>query len=101
MKTIISTHRTILLDVQGSNVWSGQQPQSFNSNAVTWGALAQHLYSPGGRYWIVPFSVLLGLLVPIPFWLIHQKFPHAKADKVVTPILCCKFMLLLYPLHGV
>ncbi|KAH6893967.1 peptide transporter MTD1 [Coprinopsis sp. MPI-PUGE-AT-0042] len=88
MKTIITTHRSILLDVQGSNIWSGQQPQGFNSNAITWGALAQHLYSPGGRYWIVPFSVLLGLLVPIPFWLAHKKWPHLKADKVVTPILC-------------
>jgi hypothetical protein len=39
---------------------------------------------------IVPFSILIGLVVPIPFWLIHQRFPKFGANKVVTPILCCK-----------
>ncbi|KAF8920813.1 peptide transporter MTD1 [Mucidula mucida] len=61
MKVIVSAHREILLDVQGDNVWSGQQVQSFNSDAVSWGALGNHLYTPSGRYGIVPFSILIGL----------------------------------------
>jgi OPT family oligopeptide transporter len=88
MKTIIDAQRELLLDVQGSNVWSGQQVQSFNTNAITWGALAQHIYSPGGRYWIVPFALLIGLAVPLPFWLVHRFYPKLGADKVVTPVLC-------------
>ncbi|TFK37218.1 peptide transporter MTD1 [Crucibulum laeve] len=88
MKTIISSRREILLQVQGTNVWSGQQVQSFNSNAISWGALGNILYAPGGRYAIVPFSILIGLAVPLPFWLVHKKFPKLGADKVVTPILC-------------
>ncbi|TEB20473.1 peptide transporter MTD1, partial [Coprinellus micaceus] len=88
MKTVISSQREILLQVQGTNIWSGQQVQSFNSNAISWGALGKHLYAPGGRYTIVPFSILIGLAVPIPFWLIHKRWPKAKADKVVTPVLC-------------
>ncbi|KAF7421318.1 hypothetical protein PC9H_011840 [Pleurotus ostreatus] len=88
MKSIISSRREILLDVQGSNVWSGQQVQSFNSNAISWGALGADLYAPGGRYWMVPFAVLMGLAVPIPFWVVHKFFPKLNADKVVTPILC-------------
>ncbi|KAF8055167.1 peptide transporter MTD1 [Lyophyllum atratum] len=88
MKVIISTHRDILLDVQGSNVWSGQQVQSFNSNAISWGALGDRLYAPGGRYAIVPFSILIGLAVPLPFWLAHRYFPKLGANKVVTPVLC-------------
>ena len=43
MKTIISARRDILLDVQGSNVWSGQQVQSFNADAISWGALGQQV----------------------------------------------------------
>ncbi|TFK24179.1 peptide transporter MTD1 [Coprinopsis marcescibilis] len=88
MKVIVSTHRVILLDVQGNHVWSGQQVQAFNSNAISWGALGNILYAPGGRYWIVPFAILIGLAVPIPFWLIHRRWPKANADKAVTPVLC-------------
>ncbi|KAF9456897.1 peptide transporter MTD1 [Collybia nuda] len=88
MKTIISSRREILLDIQGTNVWSGQIVQTFNSNAISWGALGNILYAPGGRYAIVPFSILIGLAVPIPFWIAHQKFPKLRANLVVTPILC-------------
>ncbi|KAJ7599039.1 peptide transporter MTD1 [Mycena floridula] len=88
MKVIISTHREILLDVQGSNVWSGQQVQSFNSDAVSWGALGNQLYTPSGRYGIVPLSILIGLAVPVPFWLLHRYYPKLGANHVVTPILC-------------
>ncbi|KAJ3542748.1 hypothetical protein NMY22_g3390 [Coprinellus aureogranulatus] len=88
MKTVISSQREILLEVQGTNIWSGQQVQSYNSNAISWGALGDRLYAPGGRYAIVPFSILIGLGVPIPFWLIHKRWPKLKADKVVTPVLC-------------
>lgn len=88
MKTIISARRDILLDVQGSNVWSGQQVQSFNADAISWGALGQQLYSPSGRYAIVPFSILIGLAVPLPFWIVHRYFPKLGANNVVTPILC-------------
>ncbi|KAF8801788.1 peptide transporter MTD1 [Phlegmacium glaucopus] len=88
MKVIINTHREVLLDVQGSNIWSGQQVQAFNSAAVSWGALGNLLYAPNGRYGIVPFSILVGLAVPIPFWVIHRIYPKSKAKFVVTPILC-------------
>ena len=100
MKTIISARRDILLDVQGSNVWSGQQVQSFNADAISWGALGQQvrvasslrnrmstpltsapqLYSPSGRYAIVPFSILIGLAVPLPFWIVHRYFPKLGAN---------------------
>ncbi|KAJ7764356.1 OPT oligopeptide transporter protein-domain-containing protein [Mycena metata] len=88
MKVIITSHREILLDVQGSNIWSGQQVQSFNADAVSWGALGNILYAPSGRYGIVPFSILIGLIVPVPFWIVHQYFPKLGANHVVTPILC-------------
>ena len=107
MKIVIDARRDILLDVQGSNVWSGQQVQSFNSDAVTWGALAEDLFSPGSRYavrpsdstqsfsflsvksQIVPMAVLIGLAVPVPFFIVHRYFPKLGANKVVTPVICC------------
>ncbi|THU85518.1 OPT oligopeptide transporter [Dendrothele bispora CBS 962.96] len=86
MKTVVASQRDILLSVQGTNVWSGAQIQSFNR--VSWGALSEHLYSPSGRYGIVPLSILIGLAVPIPFWLLHKKWPRAHFDSVITPMIC-------------
>ncbi|KAJ7293747.1 OPT oligopeptide transporter [Mycena rebaudengoi] len=88
MKIIITTHRDILLSVQGTNTWSGASVQSFNSDAIAWGALAKHLYSPGSTYGIVPLSIIIGLFVPIPFWLLHRYFPKAHFDGVITPMIC-------------
>lgn len=56
MKQVVHNQRTILLDTQGSNVWSGQQVQSFNSQAVSWGALAKYFYGPGSPYQIIPYA---------------------------------------------
>jgi hypothetical protein len=39
MNSIIDNQRSILLSVQGTNIWSGQQPQQYNSQAVAWGGL--------------------------------------------------------------
>ncbi|KAH8919014.1 OPT superfamily oligopeptide transporter [Atractiella rhizophila] len=86
MRTVVDSHREILLSVQGTNTWSGAGVQSFNSNAVSWGALAKHLYAPSSRYGIIPLSIFIGLALPVPFWLIHQKFPHLRANTVITPM---------------
>ncbi|KAH7872495.1 OPT oligopeptide transporter [Lentinula edodes] len=87
MKIVIASNREILLSVQGTNVWSGAAIQSFNSDAISWGALAKQLYSPSGRYGIVPISILIGLAVPIPFWLLHRKWPKARFDSIITPMI--------------
>ena len=32
-------------------------------------------------------SILIGLIVPIPFWLLHKKFPKWGLDQVITPMI--------------
>ncbi|GAA5866212.1 hypothetical protein JCM8547_007204 [Rhodosporidiobolus lusitaniae] len=88
MKSVISSQREILLDVQGSNIWSGQQVQSFNSQAVAWGALAKHMYGPGSTYFIIPIGIVIGLAIPLPFYFLHRLFPKMKFDTIVSPIIC-------------
>ncbi|SGY63559.1 BQ5605_C007g04806 [Microbotryum silenes-dioicae] len=88
MKSIISAQREILLSVQGTNIWSGQQVQSYNSQAVSWGALAKSMYGPGRPYFIIPMSIVIGLFVPLPFWVGHKFFPKLRLNQVVTPIMC-------------
>ncbi|KAG7090421.1 hypothetical protein E1B28_009540 [Marasmius oreades] len=87
MTTIISSQREILRDVQGSNVWSGQQVQSFNSAAIAWGALGKPLYATGTRYGFVPYMLLVGLLFPIPFYIAHRLWPKVGFNLVFTPVL--------------
>lgn len=86
MRTVIGSHREILLDVQGSNIWSGQQVQSYNSDAIAWGALGKPLYATGTRYGFVPYMLIAGLGFPIPFWLLHRKYPKFGFNYVFTPI---------------
>ncbi|TFY51641.1 hypothetical protein EVJ58_g10458 [Rhodofomes roseus] len=86
MKSVISGNREILLDVQGTNVWSGQQVQSYNSAAITWGALAKPLYAPGARYGFIPWMLIAGLAVPIPFFIAHRLWPRAGFNYVFTPV---------------
>ncbi|SCZ88962.1 BZ3500_MvSof-1268-A1-R1_Chr1-1g00858 [Microbotryum saponariae] len=94
MKSIINSQRAVLLSVQGTNIWSGQQVQSYNSQAVAWGALAKSMYAPGRPYFIIPVSIVIGLFVPLPFWVGHKFFPKLKLDQLVTPIMCWSIGLL-------
>lgn len=89
MKVVMSntTTREILKDVQGTNVWSGQQIQSYNSDAVAWGALGKPLYAQGTQYAFVPYMLFAGLGFPIPFYYLHKWQPEFGWNNVFTPIL--------------
>ncbi|KAF8124327.1 OPT oligopeptide transporter protein-domain-containing protein [Boletus edulis] len=88
MNSIVESQREILLSVQGTNIWSGQQPQQYNSQAIAWGGLSHQLFSAGMRYQWVTLSYLIGLAVPLPFWLVHRYWPKLRADYLYTPIIC-------------
>ena len=86
MKSVINGNREILLDVQGTNVWSGQQVQSYNSAAISWGALSKPLYAPGARYGFIPWMLIAGLAVPIIPWLLHRRWPKLGFNLIFTPV---------------
>ncbi|KAL5523449.1 hypothetical protein ACEPAG_7622 [Sanghuangporus baumii] len=88
MNSIIDNQRDILLSVEGTNVWSGQQPQQYNSQAVAWGGLSHELFASGKRYEWVPWAYIVGLAVPIPFWLVHKRWPGLRMDYLYTPVIC-------------
>ncbi|KAG2107577.1 OPT oligopeptide transporter protein-domain-containing protein [Suillus cothurnatus] len=87
MNSIIDNQREILLSVQGTNIWSGQQPQMYNSQAIAWGGLSHELFSAGQRYQWVSWSYVVGLFIPVPFWVIHKYWPKLRADYLYTPII--------------
>jgi len=94
MKSILAHQYNTLLSVEGTNIWSGQQLQQFNSQAIVWGGLSHELFAPGKRYQWVVWAYFLGFLAPIPFWVIHRYNPKLRADYLYTPlILLCMGML--------
>lgn len=82
MNQIITNQFDTLISIEGINIWSGQQAQSYNSLSVAWGGLAHELFSVGGTYQWVALIFLPGFLVPIPFYLLHKRFPNAGFNNV-------------------
>lgn len=84
---IIDNNRPALLSVAGTRLWSGQNPQSYNSNAISWGALGLQMFGAGGTYVMIPVALAIGVFLPIPFWLLHKKYPNRGFNYVITPII--------------
>lgn len=84
---IITNQFDILLSIEGTNVWSGQQAQAFNSLSVAWGGLSHELFSVGGTYQWMTLIFIPGFFVPIPFWLLHKKYPNLGLNNVNTAIM--------------
>ncbi|KAI8815670.1 OPT oligopeptide transporter [Fimicolochytrium jonesii] len=85
---ILNTKMEILRDPEGSNLWSGQGPQGFNAESVTWGAFTSYLYAPGKLYFPIAYAFLIGFALPVPFWLLHKKFPTHGWNRINTGIIC-------------
>lgn len=94
MLTIVENRREILLSIEGTNVWSGQTIQSFNSLAIAWG-IAPHMFSIGAKYQWVTISFLVGFLVPLPLWLAY-KYTGKKAFGYLNPSIILWFAGNLY-----
>ncbi|KAJ7678971.1 OPT oligopeptide transporter protein-domain-containing protein [Mycena polygramma] len=88
MNSIIDAQRPILLSVEGTNIWSGQQPQQYNSQAVAWGGLSHQLFAVNQRYQWVAWAYVVGLFVPVPFWLAYRFWPKLRTDYLYTPVVC-------------
>jgi len=43
MNSIVKNQREILLSVQGTHIWSGQNVQTYNAQAVSWGGTGQEI----------------------------------------------------------
>ena len=74
MRSIVDNQAQILLSVEGSNIWSGQNLQQYNSLSIAW-SIASDMFSIGGRYQWVTIAFLLGFAVPFPFWIANKIRP--------------------------
>lgn len=78
MESITTNQREILLSIEGTNIWSGQTVQTYNSQAIAWGGFASKLFSVGGRYQWVTLAFLVGFAAPVPLWLAHKRWPKIR-----------------------
>lgn len=105
MITIVNNNREVLLDPVGTRVWSGWIVQQYNSASVAMGALGKELFTIDKPYWLVPFAIFLGLLFPIPFFLIHKfsrrgSWISRTAAYINTPIIALYVGYLPYSVNG-
>jgi uncharacterized oligopeptide transporter (OPT) family protein len=87
MQTVINNEREILLSNEGTRTWSGQQIQSYNANAVLWGALGKEIYGPSGPYFLVPMGIVIGLFLPIIPYFMYRRFQWPWLRQINTAVL--------------
>lgn len=87
MKSIISSNRTALLSISGTRLWSGQNAQQYNSNAISWGALGPQMFGAHSLYRMVPISLAIGVVLPLPFYIAHRIWPKAGFENFNTSII--------------
>lgn len=86
MESIVENQEEILLSIEGTAVWSGQNVQQYNTQGIAWGALAKEMFSAGSTYQMVPICLAIGLFIPIPFYLLHRLRPTWGFDNVNVPM---------------
>lgn len=87
MLDIVENQRDILLSVEGTNIWSGQNVQQFNTLAIAW-SIASRMFSVGGKYQWVTISYLIGFLMPLPFYFAAKFMPKVKIFAYLnTPVI--------------
>jgi len=87
MLSIINANRPALLSISGTRLWSGQNAQAYNSNAISWGALGPEMFGSHGTYYIVPISLAIGVCCPIPFYIAYRIWPKAGFENLNTSII--------------
>jgi len=61
---------------------------------------SNELLAVGKRYQFVAWAYLIGFFVPVPFWILHRKWPKLGADYLYTPLIWCVSSLFLVKYTG-
>ncbi|KAG2194924.1 hypothetical protein INT47_005600 [Mucor saturninus] len=86
--SITTSEREILLDPVGNQFWNGASPQTINSAGITWGAIGPAvMFGPNTQYYIILWAFVIGFFIPIPFWILHKKFPNIGFNYINIPMI--------------
>ncbi|CAB4424935.1 unnamed protein product [Rhizophagus irregularis] len=68
---------------------SGYHTQVFNTASIVWGLIGPaRTFGPNSPYHPLLWGFLIGVFVPIPFYLLHRKYPKYRFDLVNVPLIC-------------
>ncbi|KAI0330064.1 OPT oligopeptide transporter [Cubamyces sp. BRFM 1775] len=105
MVSIVSNNREALIDPIGTRIWSGWIIQGYNSSSVAMGALGKELFAYGKPYYLIAFAIFIGLIFPIPFWVVHKlarkdSLLARGAEYIITPVVALYVGWLPYSVNG-
>ncbi|CAG8595949.1 10242_t:CDS:10, partial [Scutellospora calospora] len=68
--------------------WVGYQSEIFNTASILWGLIGPaKTFGEESLYNILLWGFLIGIFLPIPFYLLHQKYPKAGFNLVNIPVI--------------
>ncbi|CAG8758232.1 9793_t:CDS:10 [Dentiscutata erythropus] len=98
LNIIINTKRSYIdgTEADPTGQWAGLKPEIFNTASIVWGLIGPaRTFGSGSIYNVLLWGFLIGGFLPIPFYLLHRKFPKAKFNLVNTPVIL--FGLTVFP----
>ncbi|KAI8356384.1 OPT oligopeptide transporter protein-domain-containing protein [Mortierella sp. GBAus27b] len=76
MEWVMLYNRAELFDHSPRNGWSFRNLDLFFSASLLWGAISPtRLFEEGSIYHFLPYCFLIGVILPIPFYVMHRYFP--------------------------
>ncbi|CAG8605144.1 8760_t:CDS:10, partial [Funneliformis caledonium] len=75
--------------------WTGFRSQVFNTASIVWGLIGPaRTFGSDSIYNPLLWGFLIGFIAPVPFYLVHRKFPNLRLDLVNIPLICTGLQLL-------
>jgi len=73
---------------EDSDEWKCSNTRVFYSASVIWGVIGpQKMFGAGSYYHSLMWWFLFGALLPVPFWLLHRKYPDSIWQYVHIPVI--------------
>ncbi|OZJ02510.1 hypothetical protein BZG36_04256 [Bifiguratus adelaidae] len=90
LNIVIDSKRSYIdgTEIDPSGTIDGRQPQIFYASSVIFGAIGPaRVFSSDGPYSFVFWGFLIGLLLPIPFYFLHRRYPKQFWHLINIPII--------------
>ncbi|KAF8340507.1 OPT oligopeptide transporter protein-domain-containing protein [Cantharellus anzutake] len=89
LNSVIDSKRELLdgTRIDPTGQWTGRGPSIFYSASVIWGLVGPVRFFTG-KYSILYWGFLIGIVVPVIPWYLHKKYPKLPFDKISIPLIC-------------
>ncbi|KAK3819480.1 MAG: OPT oligopeptide transporter protein-domain-containing protein [Linnemannia gamsii] len=94
---VLQHNREALFDSNPMSGWSFRNLDLFFSASLLWGAISPKLlFENGSIYHFLPYCFLIGLFLPIPFYVMYRHYPPIWSNRlrripwhlINTPLIC-------------